>query len=207
MGVKPLIIGQALCRTCSRPFQGRSGGAYLNCLHGWGRLPNGVELADHFELDNLIPHYPGRSRNGKGDAFPRSEAILGVPRICQRIHDHGGPVVLAGRGVAGIMDHALRAADRIWFATTPYLELRSTEIKAEYLGDLHPPERRTFLVAVAPHPSGLNHWWNESRNRWKAMQFFAGLIRAYGGTVGPSPADPGEPSSQEESPEGKAPKA
>ena len=33
--------------------------------------------------------------------------------------------------------------------------------------------------AFVPHPSGLNHWWNDHGNRARARDFFGGLVERY----------------------------
>jgi hypothetical protein len=33
--------------------------------------------------------------------------------------------------------------------------------------------------ALIPHPSGLNHWWNDHVNRERAKEFFGDLVKLY----------------------------
>jgi uracil-DNA glycosylase len=99
-----------------------------------------------FDRINLLASFPGKS-DGKGDKFPLHEA-----REIASLLDLGGRpfVLLMGRGVA-------RAFGMIG---TPWLEWF---------------ELRGANVAVVPHPSGVNRWWNDAKNEAEARSFLASL--------------------------------
>jgi len=126
---------------------------------GRGRLANttrsGSVIASlggrHLPRTNLLREWPGPS--GKGSAFPLMPAREAADRLLRRTLK-SRPLVLLGTRVAGAF--RLRRQD---YELLEWLELRG---------------RR---VAVFPHPSGVNHWWNEPDNREAARIFLAALCR------------------------------
>ena len=95
------------------------------------------ELLATLECLNLLRRYPG-SAGEKGDLFPRAGARRAARRLLGRLT--GRWVLLAGKNVAGAFG-----------------------MGTEYLTwETHPGG---FRAAVIPHPSGVNHWWNDERNR------------------------------------------
>ena len=98
-----------------------------------------LDLFARMECLNLLRSYPG-STGGKGDRFPRSRAMTAARRLLGRLE--GCSVLLAGKNVA--------AAFRV---------------RSDYLAwEDHVAGGR---FAVIPHPSGVNHWWNDEANRHK----------------------------------------
>lgn len=85
-------------------------------------------------------------KSGKGDAFPIALARARAARM--RL---GGEVVLLGRHVARAFG-AQGAPFLEWF------------------------DLRGAWAAVVPHPSGVNHWWNDPANTNRAAVFLAGLL-------------------------------
>lgn len=94
---------------------------------------------------NLLGRWPGRA--GKGDAFPMALARPVARSMAPALR--GRRVVLLGRQVAAAFD--LRGA---WF---------------QWCDGGH------FDYAVAPHPSGVNHWWNDPSNMRRARRFWRAI--------------------------------
>lgn len=107
------------------------------------------ELLARFECLNLLGRYPG-SAGPKGDVFPRARARGAARRLLGRLE--GRSVLLAGKNVA----HAFG-------------------VRSEYLvwGD-HPGG---FVCAAIPHPSGVNHWWNDEANRRRFRRWAGAMLR------------------------------
>ena len=108
----------------------------------------GLELDDflaRFERVNLLPRYPGRA--AKGDRWDHVRARLVACSMTPRLRRRR--TVLLGWNVA----HAFHMLDREWFEW------------ADEIGD-------GALVAVAPHPSGISHFWNDHRNVRRACWFW-----------------------------------
>lgn len=101
------------------------------------------ELLEAVDAFNVLDRYPG-SEGPKGDAFPISWARRRARRLYPRLR--GRTVLLAGKRVATAFG-----------------------IKSDYLRWEDHPEG--FRVAVIPHPSGVNHWWNEPANRRRFRRF------------------------------------
>jgi hypothetical protein len=81
-------------------------------------------------------------KNGKGDHFPMRLAKTNARRLA--LGFVGRRVILLGRSVA-----------KAFGLNVGYL-------KWVNIG---------FDVAVVPHPSGVNRWWNEARNKAAARRF------------------------------------
>src|SRR6266699_602985 len=130
-----MIIGQAPSSfqvEAALPLHGRCG-EVLSYLAG---LVSVEKLAEVFELRNVLDEYPGKAGK-KGDKFPIALARERASMIAQELAGSNRRVVLLGRGVC-------RAFDR---------------------GDLEPFawQRESFWgfwVAMIPHPSGVNLFWN-----------------------------------------------
>lgn len=93
---------------------------------------------------NLNARFGGKK--GKGDAFDRAEGKASAERLLADASIQA--FVLVGAEVARAFGVKLRADPLQW------------EVRGEGLG------RRYFLVI--PHPSGVNLWWNDLRNRERA---------------------------------------
>lgn len=107
----------------------------------------GCEVTEVFETMNLLDFWPGDA--GKGSLFPREEACRAALKVWKEL-EHRDPkprVILAGRRVATAM--AVPKA-------VPYL----TWIKINQVN-----------LAVLPHPSGINQWWNDLTSMRKAQDF------------------------------------
>jgi len=92
---------------------------------------------------NIFAKYQGRNPNNKGDRFPEYQAELNAKKMVNRLK--GERVVFFGRKPAkafGLYHEFLK-----WF------------------------EGPAFTAAIVPHPSGLNRWWNDPKNKKKAKKF------------------------------------
>lgn len=112
-------------------------------------LESRVELWEHFECHNLLRSYPGPAGE-KGDVFPRTRARGAARRLLERLE--GRVVLLAGKNVA-----------------------QAFQVRSDYLvwGD-HPAG---FSCVVIPHPSGVNHWWNDEANRRRFRRWAGAMLR------------------------------
>lgn len=147
-----IIVGQAPGRNygADRPLEGPSG-RRLERLAG---LPEGG-LDARFALANLLPRWPGGC--GKGDLFPRREAREAAQEARAHLREFAR-VVLLGRNVAAAFG----------LADLPYLQWAA----------LDDGRRRGWpRVAVVPHPSGVNHFWNDPANVARAERFLRALAR------------------------------
>jgi uracil-DNA glycosylase len=159
--VRVAIVGEAPSRETRGlpPFSGRSGSR----LARLAELDPGA-LGDHFLLVNLLSGWPGQC--GKGSAFPVRRAARAADRVLPMIMAEGvALVVLAGRRV--------QAALGLGGPGRPFLEW----------DHFAPWSQAGFSHAVLPHPSGVNHWWNDPANEALAGRFLRSLVE--GGGPGP----------------------
>lgn len=149
------------------PFSSRSGDRLSELL--------GEDVRLVFRCHNLLNYCPPKTEGGKGEAFSgehfekarrtaRSYCRWFAKRSPLDWSDQEGPasqrplrVILAGGRVA----KAFRLR-----SPTPLLEWRSL-----YLLSTHPMPPNSAWVAVIPHPSGVNRWWNEKDNVDMARDF------------------------------------
>lgn len=103
-----------------------------------------------FELRNLFDSWPGKQPRGKGDAFPVRDARAAAAALREKLS--GRVVVLVGRNVS-IAFGLDKAAFFEW----------------------HEAADGT-LLAVIPHPSGVNHWYNDPENAAECERFLRSLL-------------------------------
>lgn len=106
------------------------------------------ELDQKFKRMNLLTRFPGKA--GKGDKFPRAEAKARALQLTPGLRNRD--VIFLGRNVA----YAFGLLKVDWFEMIH-----------------HRPG--SFVCCVAPHPSGVNLWWNDLSNRLYAKKFFEGI--------------------------------
>lgn len=147
--MRALFIGEAPSRSTSR-----SGAALVGetgrRLASWAGV-SASEFHKRVACRNLFDHLPSK--------WDREEAMMRAALLLVR--EHGGhapslPVVLLGEKVAdafGVKDDQRHTPYR-WY---PY-----------------PTAARRF--AVMPHPSGLNHHWNDEANVRRAERFLRRLL-------------------------------
>jgi uracil-DNA glycosylase len=175
---KVVLVGEAPGRATdpARPLSGRTGAA-LERLAG---LPPG-SLPEAFELVNVLDRWPGRSGCGPhpGDGFPLGEARKAARRLLR---------TLVGRRVILLGGRVCRA---LGVSPEPILAWR------EVIGI-----GGAIAVAVVPHPSGVNHWWNDPANRSEAAEFMASAAPPSARPPGGEPRlEPREPPPDREPPE------
>jgi uracil-DNA glycosylase len=146
--MKPLIIGQAPGRRGDgEPLSGMAGRRLAALC-----CLELEELLDRFERVNLLKTFPGKS--GKGDAFPLAEARTAAVGLLSAVAAHRHTILLGSNVARAFQLHRL-----------PLLEWRDA---FRDLGS---------FVAVCPHPSGVNRWWNDSANFVRASRFWRDLAR------------------------------
>lgn len=128
------------------PLMGRVG-RRLAFLMGVGFPDEYVEL---FARTNLLDEHPG-ARGDKGDLFSVDDARDPADEILELLYDIGdSELVLLGKNVASA------------FGMTRVEWLKRYDIT---IGDGDEPPFVTIRVSVVPHPSGVNRWWNDPKNR------------------------------------------
>ena len=146
-----LLVGQAPSRTGLAPLEtltpGSSSGRLLKMM--------GIskdEYLDNFVRLNLIDHYPGRLASGKGDKFPIHEAKRGAVRILSQFA-FPWKILCVGNKVAECFLPKTRIKYYEWMLCVSN----------------YPPAVRD--IAVIPHTSGLNRYWNDPSNVKLAEKF------------------------------------
>jgi hypothetical protein len=111
-------------------------------------LQDRSDLLARVECVNVLRAYPG-PEGDKGDAFPLDEARRASARLYRRLK--GRRVLVAGKRVAAAFG-----------------------MRAEYLEWVD--HEAGFEAVVIPHPSGVNRWWNEPKNRRRFRRFARDLV-------------------------------
>lgn len=162
--MRPLLIGQApppsydpATHSPLYPVPEHATGGRLAALAGL----SAHEYLATFQRINLLREFPGRRRHPCGtrrDHWPRAEARSAAEAIAPLLGDR--TVVLLGRNVARAF--GLEGAEfHVW---------RTVHVP-------YPPDQPVlFSAACVPHPSGLNRWYNDSRNLEAARAFWSELI-------------------------------
>lgn len=161
---KTMLLGEAPGRNYddAPAFSSKSGQRLTALL--------GQDVRELFWCYNLLDKWPGKS-SGKGAAFPAEPAEIMAKRICRtlvRRHLAYGAeyrIILAGKRVAKAMKMR---------PETPYLSWESLWLTST----MSPCEGIT--VAILPHPSGVNRWWNDPQNEARAKEFLLDEARLTG---------------------------
>lgn len=131
------------------PLMGRIG-RRLAFMMGVGFPDEYVEL---FARTNLLDEYPG-ARDGKGDLFSIDDASDPAEKIIDLLEaSGGGELVLLGKNVASAF--GLKHAE--W-------------LKQYDIGG-------SIRASLVPHPSGLNHWYNDPKNQRAAKSHLRAVAR------------------------------
>lgn len=162
---RPLLIGQAPGPNTNPdlplfPVPKTSAGGRLQHLMGLTR----AEYMQLFERTNLLHEFPGRHK--RDDKFPMAKARLAASTIRPLLT--GRRVVLVGRNVANAFDLGEMQFHR-W-----------QSVRARRACIISGCDGMTML-AVVPHPSGRNHWYNSQGNRDEAARFWQELINDLSG--------------------------
>lgn len=148
--MKPILLGQAPARSGDgRPFSGASG-RKLCALTG---LEYYDELAEAFDLRNLVTEVQMRKARSKGDLFPKATARENWDKMKYRL-PMDFVLLCAGRQVASIVG----VGKEPFFSRT----VRVFSVVG--------------IVYVIPHPSGISHWWNDPQNVREAQAFLKRVI-------------------------------
>ncbi len=146
----PLVVGEA---------PNRGGYGSTDRPEGWpceifatGRLATVGDIA-RFERVNLLDYWPGAA--GAGSAFPMGEARVSARRLLG-----------ATEGDRELILVGTRVAQAFGLRRDHY----------EYLTWFARQGGFGRLVAVCPHPSGLNRWWNNDENVRRAREFFMTVL-------------------------------
>lgn len=151
--LRPILVGQAPGPGGVGPAGPLVGGRVGRRLADAAGLTED-QFAATFERWNLLDAWPGRAGE-KGDLFPRGAASAAAERLLPMLDGHH--VVLLGWNVERAFGLGIDAP-MVWRQH----EWRSGEM----------------LVAVLPHPSGVNLWWNDAGNVERARAFLSGLARS-----------------------------
>lgn len=149
--MKPLIVGQAPGPRSDpeEPLSGRCGARLADLC---GITPE--QFLARFRRVNLIDKHLGKV--GKGDRFPMDQARKGAVDLLMTGAIARSPVVLLGANVARAFG----------FGPGSYPLLR-----------LLPRPASPHGIALCPHPSGVNRWWNDHSNDLAARRFWTWLAR------------------------------
>ncbi len=113
----------------------------------------GVEdLRDVARVVNLLGYWPGS--DGKGSRAPMPALRAAAAGLEPTLR---GEVLLLGH----------RVSCAFGIAGQPYFK---------------PVACASYRLVVLPHPSGVNHWWNEERNVQRARRFLRRMARQEGTT-------------------------
>lgn len=113
------------------------------------------EMLSTFDFINILDHFPGKSI--VGDKFPILEAFIAAQKKLPQMANR--PCILVGNNVA-----------------------RAFKLKYQYLHWYKMPDpddaSRTLipLLAVIPHTSGLNRYYNSAQNRDLVSMFLLDII-------------------------------
>lgn len=146
-----LMIGEAPGRA-DRFGRGQAlGGRIERRLAMLCDVDDASDLGRAFERTNLLKRWPGPSPGGRGSRFPQREARAAASAMIPSIV--GRRVVLVG----------LRTAAAFGLEGRELFEFQAV--------DGAPGAK----VAIVPHPSGVNRWWNSRSNVERARRFFERL--------------------------------
>lgn len=134
---KTLLVGEAPARgNDDQPaFTGRSGQFLTDLI--------GIPVLAAFDCRNLLERYPGAHESGKGARFNIAEARWSVAKIWDMAKTDTR-VILAGKRVAKAFE-----VDSEYLVWTKW-RLRGVP---EFMSEID--------LAILPHPSGVNRWWND----------------------------------------------
>jgi uracil-DNA glycosylase len=146
------MVGQAPSKETEGepPFSGKCGKFLAELMS----LTQEEMLAQH-DFVNVFDRWPGKGING--DKFPFPEAELLAKRLLPQLQ--GRTVVLLGANVA-------RAFGAKGFAYFQCYELRDPS---------DPTKVVSPLIAVVPHPSGVNRLYNQPQKRLDAAKLLKSL--------------------------------
>lgn len=138
------------------------------------------EFNEKFECVNVLDRWPGKA--GKGDDFPMKLAYDGAERVQAKVVEGDyARVILLGRRV----EAAFGIQGNPWFEWFQFhIPCRIAPKVDVFRRDedpfvLHECAMRIYkvMMVVTPHPSGVNMWWNDRRNKAQAARFWGEVAR------------------------------
>lgn len=118
------------------------------------------EYLQYFDRVNLLPYFPGRHK--RDDKFPMTPARLAAEVMAPLLVDR--TVILVGRNVASAFK-----------VEGEFHEWQEVRVRRPCFLQRCPGTAR---VAIVPHPSGRNHWYNQADNMAAARAFWEEFLRA-----------------------------
>jgi len=145
-----MLIGQAPNKTGDPgvPLEGRAGKKIAELF----RI-SFEEYLVRTHRTNIFPRFQGKV--GKGDRFPVDKAKKLVERLI--VPKDVALVLLVGKNVASAF--GIRDAD--------YFDRRFLWSSGN--------DARVIEARIVPHPSGINRWWNDDKNRRTASRRFKSI--------------------------------
>lgn len=163
--MKPLLIGQAPGPNTDPdlplfPLPRTSAAGRLRAIMG-------IEVTTYlktFDRANLFRNFPGSTKGG--DKFPMDKARLVASSIAPLLS--GRTVIMVGRRVAQAfeLDQDFHTWNDEWRVARRSFGLDSNTGMCR--------------VAVVPHTSGRNHWYNDGENQRQAKAFWSALLENLG---------------------------
>lgn len=155
------VVGEAPGDPATRAAGGRPFDSRTRSGRRLAELLGVEEVADAYPVLNLVDRWPGRTAHGS--AFPRGLARSRADALWFDLP--AGDLLLVGKRVAAAFD--VSVAYLCWESVTRYRPTGTAEVRYG----------RRRAVAVFPHPSGVNRWWNEPTNVVAAARFARTLRR------------------------------
>jgi uracil-DNA glycosylase len=108
-----------------------------------------------FDLANLLHEFPGKCREGVPDRFPLCNAYVAAAAVKPFLRSR--TVVCLGRGVAQSFGYSDKSRFHEWFVDPQY----------------------NFKVAIVPHTSGRNRWYQKPENAQESVAFWSKLTEEF----------------------------
>jgi len=130
------------------------------------KYPLLLEFARRTRHVNLLREWPGSKQ--RGSAFPMDHAELMAARL----------VSMLQRGYAwDRTDRVIQAHPTMILLAGHRVGRAFGYMQDDYFAARDPIDDVEAQVFVVPHPSGLNRYWADPRNRIRARAFLEGLVR------------------------------
>ena len=147
---KSLLVGQAPSRNGGYGEKALDAGRSTSAS---GRLLKLMDITrdeylDRFSRINLIDYWPGSLKSGKGDKFPMRDGRMAAHRLLQQ--GSGYHILCIGKKVGKCFNMEDCYVWKDYIQCFPFT---------------------TNRVAMIPHTSGLNRYWNDPVNVQQAQSF------------------------------------
>ena len=138
---KILLVGQAPSKQVTPALDASTPGSASSRLLALMGITRD-EYMERFARVNLLDYWPGALASGKGDKFPRAEAKKAAKRILAQ-YEYPWKILCVGHKVGECFLPKMRVKYYDWMICISNF----------------PPGVRD--VAIIPHTSGLNRYWND----------------------------------------------